>query len=98
MHIVTHLTRLISLNMNTSASPPTHTLRFRGLHVSPWPQFNVGLHQLVIEETQLPLHLITATHLIDELTLEGIHISIHLCVCVCVCVCVAIYMYNSLVT
>ena len=64
--------------------PPTHTLRFRGLDISPWSQFNADFFQLVIEETQLPLHLVTATHLIDELALEGIHVSIHLCVCVCV--------------
>ncbi len=91
------IARLISLN-TSNISPlytHTHTLRFRGLHVAPRSQFNVNLHQLVIEETQLPLHLVTATHLIDELALEGIHVSIHLCVWACVCVCVCCYMHNN---
>ena len=58
------------------------TLRVRGLHIATWPYLNPSLLQLVAKETQLPLHLITATDLIDKLALKSIHICIHLWMCV----------------
>ena len=83
--VLLHMYSVFHMYIFRPPPPHTHTLRFRGLDISPWSQFNADFFQLVIEETQLPLHLVTATHLIDELALEGIHVSIHLCVCVCVC-------------
>ena len=54
------------------------TLRVRSLHSGGGSDLNVGLLQLGIEVTELPLHLVTTANLVDELALEGIHIGVQL--------------------
>ena len=55
-----------------------HVLGVRGLHIAGRTWLNAGLLQLVEQEPQLPLHLLTPPHLIDELALECTHVGVQL--------------------
>ena len=58
----------------------TCTLRIWCLNTAGRTGLNANLIQLTEQETQLPLHFITATNIVSELTLECTHIWVQLCI------------------
>lgn len=63
-----------TLFLNTPHLKVYHILGVRGFHVASGSDLDARLLQLAAEEPQLPLHLLTASHLVDELALKGTHV------------------------
>ena len=55
-----------------------HILGVRGFHIAGWSDLDARLLQLTAEEPQLPLHLFTASYLVDELALKGTYVWVQL--------------------